>query len=377
MQMFDSLIAKVEQCITGWKSKLLSQAGRTVLIKSITIVIPTYQMACFSIPKKILQKKDSLQRDFWWGKHNKTDQANHSHGLYLKNWKFICKSKCQGGLGIRDLENSNITMLSKLAWQLITEPSSLWATILKAKYHPHSTAINSTPKQGSSWIWHSTCKGMEHIKSNSIWHIGDGSAVSIWNDHWIPGNPPILNTPHHFVPLLTHVKDLILPNPIEWNIPLLQNLFSACFGIGFILRDSHGSFLAAGTRIGYATLAEDAECRGILMATQWALARQISHLEIETDAQAIATYWENLHSNLAWQSELILQDIRSLSSHFVHFSISFCNRLLNGIADILSHKALLLKDSYQWEGDPPLWLVDAIGIDICSTPTCTRTTSTI
>ncbi|KAF9607202.1 hypothetical protein IFM89_033409 [Coptis chinensis] len=138
-----------------------------------------------------------------------------------------------------------------------------------------------------------------------------------------------------------------------------------CFGIGFILRDSHGSFLAAGTRTDYTTSAEDAECRGTLMATQWALARQISYLEIETDAQAIATYWENLHSNLAWQSELILQDIRLLSSHFVHFSISFCNRLLNGTADILSHKALLLKDSYQWEGDPPLWLVDAIVSHAC------------
>ncbi|KAF9602859.1 hypothetical protein IFM89_031805 [Coptis chinensis] len=34
-----------------------------------------------------------------------------------------------------------------------------------------------------------------------------------------------------------------------------------CFGIGFILRNSHGSFLATGTKTGYATSAEDAECR--------------------------------------------------------------------------------------------------------------------
>ncbi|KAF9590132.1 hypothetical protein IFM89_031736 [Coptis chinensis] len=62
--------------------------------------------------------------------------------------------------------------------------------------------------------------------------------------------------------------------------------------VQFILSGRNGG-------IGYANSAEDAECRGILMATQWAIARQISHLEIETDAQAIATYWENHTSNLA------------------------------------------------------------------------------
>ncbi|KAF9589801.1 hypothetical protein IFM89_028736 [Coptis chinensis] len=112
-------------------------------------------------------------------------------------------------------------MLSKLAWRLITEPSSLWATILKAKCHPNSIAMNSKPKQGFSWIWYNTCKGIEQIKAHAIWHIGDGSDVFIWDDHWIPGNPPV-RTPHsHFIPLLTKVRDLILANPIEWNIPIL------------------------------------------------------------------------------------------------------------------------------------------------------------
>ncbi|KAF9604540.1 hypothetical protein IFM89_007661 [Coptis chinensis] len=139
----------------------------------------------------------------------------------------------------------------------------------------------------------------------------------------------------------------------------------------FILRNSNKNVLAAGTWTGHATTAEEAECRGVLLATQWALNRQVTHLEVEIDAQAITMEWDTRSSNLSWRSKDIIRDIRSLASKFVHFNIIFCSRNINGIADLLSKKAIALGESFLWEDPLPQWLMVVLEKDRTSLPICT------
>ena len=47
---FSYIKERVWQKLQGWEGKLLSQAGREVLIKSAIQAIPTYVMGCFKIP---------------------------------------------------------------------------------------------------------------------------------------------------------------------------------------------------------------------------------------------------------------------------------------------------------------------------------------
>lgn len=62
---FDKFKQRVWKRLQGWEGKLLSQAGREVLIKSVIQSIPTYVMSCFKLPITFCHEIESLIRKFW------------------------------------------------------------------------------------------------------------------------------------------------------------------------------------------------------------------------------------------------------------------------------------------------------------------------
>ena len=61
---FDRLKQKVWKRLQGWEGKLLSQAGREVLIKSVIQAIPTFIMSCFKLPTTLCHEIETLIRKF-------------------------------------------------------------------------------------------------------------------------------------------------------------------------------------------------------------------------------------------------------------------------------------------------------------------------
>ena len=59
--------ANLAKKLAGWKEKLLSKAGKEVLIKVVAQAIPTYTMSCFKIPDSLCDEMTNLIRNFWWG----------------------------------------------------------------------------------------------------------------------------------------------------------------------------------------------------------------------------------------------------------------------------------------------------------------------
>ena len=59
-QSFSYLRERVWSKIKGWKEKLLSQAGREVLIKSVLQAMPTFTMGCFKLPKSLCKDIESM-----------------------------------------------------------------------------------------------------------------------------------------------------------------------------------------------------------------------------------------------------------------------------------------------------------------------------
>ena len=62
---FNYIKERVWRKLQGWEGKLLSQARRDVLIKSVIQVIPTYTMGCFKLPLGLCNEIEALIKRFW------------------------------------------------------------------------------------------------------------------------------------------------------------------------------------------------------------------------------------------------------------------------------------------------------------------------
>jgi hypothetical protein len=62
---FKDTLDKVSGKIEGWRAKTLSQAGRTVLIKSVASTIPAYAMSSFLLPSSITTFLEKNFKKFW------------------------------------------------------------------------------------------------------------------------------------------------------------------------------------------------------------------------------------------------------------------------------------------------------------------------
>lgn len=64
--VFSFLKDRVGKRIQNWSSKLLSKAGKAVLIRSVAQAIPSYCMSCFLIPKSLCVELESMMNGYWW-----------------------------------------------------------------------------------------------------------------------------------------------------------------------------------------------------------------------------------------------------------------------------------------------------------------------
>ena len=114
--------------LARWKSKTLSFMGRATLIQAVTSAMPSYAMQTTALPANVCESIDKINRNFLWG--DSSDQRK----FHLVKWDEVCKSKRDGGLGIRKAKDTNLALLSKLGWKIQTEKKVLWVEILRKKY---------------------------------------------------------------------------------------------------------------------------------------------------------------------------------------------------------------------------------------------------
>ena len=71
--------------LQGWKEKMLSQAGKEVLLKAVVQAIPTFTISCFWLPISLCQDIEMLIPKFWWG------QSGDRRKINWKKWEVLCQ----------------------------------------------------------------------------------------------------------------------------------------------------------------------------------------------------------------------------------------------------------------------------------------------
>lgn len=63
-QIFSFIKERLEKKMKNWKNKLLSSAGKDVLIKAVSMALPTYSMSCFKLPIRLCKELASIMSNF-------------------------------------------------------------------------------------------------------------------------------------------------------------------------------------------------------------------------------------------------------------------------------------------------------------------------
>lgn len=81
-QLFAYIRDRLQQKLSGWYAKFLSQGGKEILIKSVAMALPVYAMSCFRLTKDLCTNMTSAIGDFWW---NSEENKRKIHWL---RWKI-------------------------------------------------------------------------------------------------------------------------------------------------------------------------------------------------------------------------------------------------------------------------------------------------
>lgn len=182
------LIDKVKSKLRSWEDKKISFGGRITLLKSVLSAIPIYQLSFYRLPKKTLRDLTSLQRRFLWGGCESNQKI-----AWLK-WNEICKSKSAEGLGVRDLESFNLTLLGKWWWRYLCEGEKLWVRVIDSLYGRVRWGEEGAKVEGSASRWSGWWRGIMSIGSgrgskwlweNLVRKLGDGRTIQFWKDLWV------------------------------------------------------------------------------------------------------------------------------------------------------------------------------------------------
>lgn len=221
--VFNYLKDKIWSKINCWNTKLLSRAGKAVLLRNVAQCIPAYTMSCFLIPKTLCQELERMMNAFWW-----SSNSSNNKGIKWLSWTRMSMSKKQGGLGFRDLHGFNMALLGKQCWNLLKNPDALVSRILKARYYPNCSLLHANRTGGSSFTWSGIWEAKEFVKDGLRRVMGDGRSIDVFQDRWLRGKPDYCVDQYTQSQANRHTKvcEFLLEDQKAWDERKIRSTFN-------------------------------------------------------------------------------------------------------------------------------------------------------
>jgi hypothetical protein len=137
------LIDKIIKRIAGWRGKLLTQAGRLVLIKACIASIPVNLLSFIKFPRWAIDLINSNMPNCFW------DDYEGHRKFHLANWHLICMKKEYGGLWVPNIKDLNLCLLGSWIKRFIRDEGKLWRDIVDKKYYKTGNIVGSDSRHAS------------------------------------------------------------------------------------------------------------------------------------------------------------------------------------------------------------------------------------
>ncbi|KAG7547654.1 Ribonuclease H domain [Arabidopsis suecica] len=218
VEMLGYIKDRLKSKLSGWFSRSLSLGGKEILLKSVALAMPVFAMSCFKLPKTTCDNLSSAMAAFWWSAY---EDKRKIHWL---SWDKLCLPKHLGGLGFRDIQLFNQSLLAKQAWRLIQYPDCIFSRFIKSRYFPNSDFLDACLGGRPSFGWRSIIHGRDLLIKGLIKNIGNGASICVWVDRWLNDDdgmraPWIKNT---FINPDLRVKELIDVSRRDWDLQKLN-----------------------------------------------------------------------------------------------------------------------------------------------------------
>ncbi|XP_019191685.1 PREDICTED: uncharacterized protein LOC109186206 [Ipomoea nil] len=253
-EVFRYIETKLQQRFRGWNNKILSRAGKEVLLKSIAQSLPTYTMSMYYLPITFCESLERLMNRFWWNaKGAGRKGANPSYcsrsilagQAILKQGSFRRigngrQTRIWGDPWMPDVENLYpLTSRSEhhgsaMVSALIDSVSASWDIPLLnelfcARDVDLIVQLPVSPEYEGKWCWRGDLRGIFSVKQGYRLPMGNtdngNSSFTAWGSIWS------LRIPPKFLNFLWRCGRAILPVrtnltsrgiPIDHTCPLCQ-----------------------------------------------------------------------------------------------------------------------------------------------------------
>ncbi|GAU37194.1 hypothetical protein TSUD_30590 [Trifolium subterraneum] len=163
--IFSYIKDRIWKRINSWRGRALSKAGKKIMIKSVLQAIPSYPF--------------------------------------------------------------NKAMVAKQVWNIVQNPNSLVAKLLKARYFPRFSLFEAPLGYNPSFAWRSMWQARQILSLGCRWRIGSGVNIRVMHDPWLRGSANRwVPSPQPAGVYQLSVRDLLHENYKAWNIVKVRNLFS-------------------------------------------------------------------------------------------------------------------------------------------------------